>query len=125
MNTTYKQLGEIFTNWKEDSILQQDTVGMGWVDTQHISPLCLYPEDIANKEFRIKPSQQYRPYKDLSEIPLSTAYVVHKNSTDHSRMSVMEFKSRGIIFHENCFYTYEDCLERYQHIDGSPFGVKA
>lgn len=85
--------------------------------------------DGSPKEYRIKPVSEYRPFKNAEECWKEMqkrkcfGWVRFKNSTEDGYVHIETIRNNGVFF-SSFRISFEDVLEYYTFIDGSPFGIK-
>lgn len=85
--------------------------------------------DGSPKAYRIKPVSEYRPFKNAEECWKEMqkhkcfGWVRFKNRTEDGYINIEAIKNNGVFF-SSFHISFEDVLEYYTFIDGSPFGIK-
>jgi len=99
---------------------------------------CVYGPDWnwGMNDYRIKPEEKYRPYKDAAELKtdffkdcpeMSKRYrpaiwIVMSNG---SEFEVSGFSDDGdFVLIDDDYYSMKDLLENFKYLDGSPCGIK-
>lgn len=82
-----------------------------------------------NIEYRIKPEQKFRPFKNAEECWAEiqkhqpVGFVKFKNTKSGYYM-VTFIASGAIVGMNNTPFSYEDIFDSYAFADGTPFGIK-
>lgn len=107
--------------FSEGKEIQTSVKGKPWEDLG---------ENIAfytNDKYRIKPEQEYRPYKDVEECwnemlkHLPFGWVKSRKTKEYMLISAVSFNF-CVINGGNCGYDFS--LNSFTFADGTPFGVK-
>ena len=115
--------GKVIESRTKPSLIEGSDVPNDWTEMKEI-------EFWNNIEYRIKPEQKYRPFKDREEcwqemLKHQPFGWVKRNGYYYNIIaigviSVTIIGSEGNIARLN----YSDLLSRYSFVDGTPFGVK-
>lgn len=77
-------------------------------------------------EYRIKPDSKYRPFKDADECwkeMLKHQPFGWTRDTHNIRDNIKRVTNSGIVY-DKCMMCFENVLNKFQFIDGTPFGIK-
>ena len=116
-----KKLLPIMQAYIEGKNIQYKNSRGEWVDTD-------YPIWAEQTEYRIKPEQKYRPFKNREE-----CWQEMHNHSDFgwlTRIDTGNFEhiksvcQETIEFVVTTSYLYEDAFKYYKFTDGTPFGIK-
>ena len=84
-----------------------------------------------NIEYRVKPETKYRPFKDAEECWTEMqkheyfGWIKAKDASIPSKfMTINSIKNKEVSITLGIDFTYNELVEHYTFIDGTPFGVK-
>ena len=122
------ELKEVFNAYCEGKIIQWNDCGT-WRDMTLFVPN-------NNVECRVKPTEQFRPYKDTDEMIRDWYDRRHevlfdtimpliwvKNKEDKLKLSVISF-SKDAVFTSEGWVDMQELFDDYEYLDGSKIGVK-
>lgn len=117
------ELLPIIKAFSEGRVIQIKTVDKGWQDIY-------FPSFDSNpKEYRIKPGQKYRPFRDSEECwqemlkhqPFGYTYDRFNNIRD----CITKVATTGVSYDSpTVVISFEEVFDRFVFADGVPFGVK-
>lgn len=116
---TAKDLLPIIKAFSEGKCVETKT-SSGWISIENMgfvgNPL----------QYRIKPESTYRPFKDADECwqeMLKHQPFGWTRDTHNIRDNIKRVTNSGIVY-DKCMMCFENVLNKFQFIDGTPFGVK-
>lgn len=89
-------------SWMEVSLENNDDLYWNW----------------EKNEYRIKPETKYVPYEIPEEIKLG----IEVQTINKKGQWIITGKSKGTIYAANAYHTFKEALERFEYMDGTPFG---
>lgn len=88
-------------------------------------------EALFDRQYRIKPEPKYRPFKDAEECWNEMqkheyfGWIKAKDASIPSRfMIINSVRNEEVSITSGIDFTYNELVEHYTFIDGTPFGVK-
>lgn len=118
-----KELLPIIKAFSEGKTIQYKSLEGIWEDRDKVSFNC-EPEC-----YRIKPEPKYRPFKDADECwnemqkhqPLG--WLNDKKDRSHSLITYIETNEEGVFINGIGNYSFNEIMEKFTFVDGTPFGI--
>ena len=121
-----KELLPIIQAFAEGETIQVKAIDGMWYDDEDMLKF-----DSSPQNYRIKPEQKYRPFKDAEECwnemqkHQPFGWIKSKDdSTINKFMFIDSLENNGANICTSCDFSYNKLAECYIFADGTPFGIK-
>ena len=128
-----KEILPILQAYAEGKQIQFQSIEGKWDDFTHLS------FDCEPSRYRIKPEEEYRPYKDCEEMiddykvkhnivnnedVMPLIWVKHKASGRKYKYLIISFDEDNVWIADVGWKDMQDLFDDYKYLDGSPIGKK-